>query len=381
MVRQREKIRTILGLCARMRGHRAMYEMLGKEVEAYIDRQFCLKTLIQQAERQGVAPLLYTHISAIDLTLPGGQHRILRSLYQRSRYANQKRNRVMTEILAAFNAEGIDVFLVKGIALANTVYEEGGLRPMRDIDLLIRKTDVESACSTLAEHGFSLEPDHQIPHDYYHLPPMHKRVNGLPVSIELHHELMPRQASYPVWTYDSFSHAPRSFPLGGKTAFTINLEASLYYLYLHGLKAPLTYEPFRLIHVADLISLTEMYCGEINWDQLKAMFPRYKTVFSQLHFISPWRDEHIKKLQLEIPAPPRTPPQPYHGWPLVKIKETPPGKLPKLLKETLLPSPWWLRTYYGHAVGLSYYKALFFEHPRTVWRWIKTYTQAYFYQP
>jgi len=376
MVSQCEQIRTILGLCARNRGHRVMYEQLASKIACYFSQQLCAKTLVDQAEMQGVAPLLYTHLSAAGQELPGSQQRILRSLFQRSRRANILRNRVAADILAAFDAQQIDSYLVKGIALANIIYDSPGLRSMRDIDLLLRKQDLERACSILAEYGFSTAPHHRIPEKYYHLPPMYKRVSGLPITIEIHHELLPQQSSYPVWTYENLCHAPQQLSIEGTNARTIDLETNLYYLYLHGLRAPLTYEPYRLIHAADLISLTERFWDRMDWDRVRTLFPGVNAVLSELHYISPWQDKFMEKLQIDKPRQPRRPPRPYRGWPQQKIKNTKPARWPRLFAETLYPCAWWIRVYYGCPDSLSYFRALLFEHPRNIWRWIKTYTQA-----
>lgn len=378
MVIQQEKIRTILGLCARNNGHNRMYELLRKELEIYLNNQFLWEELINQAESQGVAPLLYKHVTAVNFMFPGGQHRILRSLYQRSRLANRIRNRVVVDILAAFYQQQIDILLIKGIALASIIYESPGLRPMRDIDLLVRKQDLDTACTILTEQGFIQDSNHDIPHDYYHLPPMQKTVDGLPVNIEIHHELLPPHASYPVWTFESFHQASLSFSINEITASTINLEDSLYYLYLHGIKAPLTYEPFRLIHVADLVSLTETCFEQLDWDKIKDHFPHYLAILSRLHFITPWQGCVLDGLKLDIGCLPHKPGLPYQGWPLLKINNTRVAGLPSLIKETVLPPQWWQQVYYGRIDGLSYLKTRWFDHPRTIWRWIKTYILAWF---
>lgn len=377
MVVQNETIQAILGLCARDRGHDRMYELLERTIEAYHKNRYSWEELIRHAELQGVAPLLYKHLSAIDFTLPDGHQRILRSLYQRSRMANQIRNQVVTDILQSFYEQRIDVLLIKGIALSNDIYESPALRPMRDIDLLVGRQDLETACSILTEQGFAQDLKHDIPDDYYHLPPMYKSVKGLPVNIEIHHELLPPYPSYPVWSYDTFQNSSHTFRIDEVIATTLNLEDNLHYLYLHGLKAPLTYEPFRLIHVADLVSLTEIYLDEVDWDKVTSDFPGCFKILSRLHFITPWQEHVVDGLNLDINHAPRNPGIPYRGWPLLKIKDTPAAGLPLLIKETVIPAQWWLQIYYSEIDGLPYFKNRWFEHPRTIWRWIKTYVQAW----
>lgn len=376
MVKQHDKIQAILGLCARNSGHDRMYEQLETELESFSHNRCSWEALIRHAEYQGMAPLLYKHISAVDFTLPDGQHRILRSLYQRCRLANRIRNRVAADIITTFQQRETDALLIKGIALANTIYESPELRPMRDIDLLVQERNLETAADALAKQGFIQEEDHDIPHDYYHLPPMQKAVDGLPISIEVHHRLLPPHPDYPMWSFTSFQDALFPFRIDDTKATTLNSEDNLHYLYLHGIRAPLTYEPFRLIHIADLVSLTESRFADIDWDKVTSDFPRCLSVLSRLHFITPWQDFVVNGLELEISERPGKPGHPYRGWPLFKIKKTPAAGLPELLKETVLPPQWWQQIYYGQSNGLHYLKTRWFDHPRTIWRWIKTYVRA-----
>ena len=59
--------------------------------------------------------------------------------------------RDVVEICEASHRDGIDVLLLKGAALAYTHYPEPHLRPHVDIDLLIRRDDLERAAMMLTE--------------------------------------------------------------------------------------------------------------------------------------------------------------------------------------------------------------------------------------
>lgn len=365
-------IRQILGLCSRDLGHPPMYEMLDAALSAYTSRQLSWESLVHEAEVQGVAPLLYKHLEYLGFTLPDGHHRILRSLCQRCRLSNQIRNSAIVETLSYFKQEKIDTLLVKGIALANFVYTDPDLRPMRDIDLLVRKNDLERAESILLERGYRQKQDHDIPEHYYHLPPLVKTIDGLPISIELHHNLLPLDPAYPRWPLEKCYETGRPISIEGFETVSLNLEDHLYYLYLHGFCSPLTYEKFRYVHVADIVSLTEKYYQRIDWDQVHAQFNGLPSLLSRFHFITPWQDEIIRDLKLDINRAPSRPGVGYQGWPLHKIKDGSIKELLMLIYETLYPSQWWTQVYYGHISGMDYLKVRFFIHPRAIWRWIKS---------
>jgi hypothetical protein len=92
-------VRRILGLCSRDHGHPAMYEMLDRGLTYFKSRELSWESLLHAAEGHGVAPLLYKHLEYLGFTLPKSHHRILRSLYQRSRLSNEIRYRALNEIL------------------------------------------------------------------------------------------------------------------------------------------------------------------------------------------------------------------------------------------------------------------------------------------
>jgi hypothetical protein len=373
-------IRKILSLCARNTGHQIMYSRLQQDMLTFQARTGAdsWNRLLCEAEQQGLAPLLYHHSSRIDVQLPKDFRRLLHSLSLRSRQANVVRNRAVAEILARYDAADIPVLAIKGIALCNFLYEEPGLRPMRDMDLLVSESDLGAAQEILFDLEYLPAEKHDIPEDYYHLPPLVKTVAGLPVTIELHRNLLPFHPRYPLWPLEKSYSESRSFIINGITARTLSLEDTLQYAYLHGFQAPLTYEPFRLVHVADMVSLVEKYSEQINWKILGKHWPAAINVLSRFHSLTPLQEKVISHLSLPIEKQPdRLAGQPYQGWPQRLLKDTDRGKLPQLAWDTLLPSRWWIQLYYAHLNGYGYWRARLFEHPREVWRWIKGYFLLY----
>ena len=56
--------------------------------------------------------------------------------------------------LAVIDALGIDVVCLKGMAAAATIYPDADLRPMSDVDLLVRRRDLKKLAEGLAARGF-----------------------------------------------------------------------------------------------------------------------------------------------------------------------------------------------------------------------------------
>jgi Uncharacterised nucleotidyltransferase len=370
-------VQKILALCARNSGNDAMYTELISTLAAFPAQENSWKEMVHKAEQHGVASLLHKHVQDIDLQIPKASRRLLQSLYLRNRRSNVSRNGAVVEIINAYRHAGIDVLLVKGIALCNFVYSEIALRPMRDIDLLVKKSDLKNAECILLDLGYSPAQHHSIPHDYYHLAPLEKKIDGLPVGIELHHNLLPFHPQYPLWPLERSYHDAREIKIDGISAHTLSLEDTLHYVYLHGFQAPLTYEPYRLMHVADVVSLVEKYVSEMDWEQIQREKTTLVNRISRFHFLTPWSEPVCEQLGFDIEKKPRGIGSSYNGWPLRKIKDVDRCNAIILLQETLFPSQWWLQLYYGYLYGSGYWKARCFEHPRTIWRWIKVYWYAY----
>ena len=65
----------------------------------------------------------------------------------------QLTQRALGGVLDLLETSGIEPMLLKGAALSETVYPPG-LRPMADIDILVRTGDVEEALALLRKHGW-----------------------------------------------------------------------------------------------------------------------------------------------------------------------------------------------------------------------------------
>lgn len=372
-------MRQLLALCARDTGSEAMYSLLEQALAGF--RQSATdaswRQLLHEAEHHGMAPLFYRHLGQLGgATLPPSSRRLLQSLYLRGRHAADIRNRAMADILAAYDAAGIRVLLVKGIALANSAYSEPGLRPMRDIDLLVARDQLAAARDILAGLGWQMEQHHDIPEGYYHLPPLVKILDGLPVTIELHGNLLPLHARYPRWPLERSWDTAATGQLHDRSYRTLSLEDTLRTVYLHGFQAPLTYEPFRLIHVADMVTLTEKYLDDIQWEQVLAAEPILPAVISRFHFLTPLRERVIEKLGCDIGRKPTGIGRPYQGWPRRRLADTNGGELPRLLLDTLWPPEWWLQVYHGRLSGIGYWQARLLIHPRMLCRWVRDFIHA-----
>lgn len=149
---QREALRFIQ-LCLRGRWEPQALEM-ARRVAA--EAQLNWEALAAVVAGAGLGPLLYQQVRQRDLVPPAVEEEL-----RAERLRTALRDRLLREelviILDSLAAHGVDVLLLKGAALAQTVYGAVGLRPMGDQDLLVRPEDAQRAIHILSGLGYQPE--------------------------------------------------------------------------------------------------------------------------------------------------------------------------------------------------------------------------------
>ncbi len=80
----------------------------------------------------------------------------LKRAYYRNLLRNQRLYQDLLEVAESFDREGIEVLVLKGGSLAWTVYPHPAMRPMCDLDLLLRPVQMDRAEEVLGRLGFVL---------------------------------------------------------------------------------------------------------------------------------------------------------------------------------------------------------------------------------
>jgi len=328
-----------------------------------------------------MAPLLHYHLKRTATAVPGDCLKQLAGLTLRHRRANQLRNALLVEYLLALQAEGIEALVLKGAALANTVYPRPGLRPMRDIDILVPRARVIRAQQVLRELGFEADVPQADELAASHQLPVAQRVaNGLTVSIELHHWLLPisHQARSQAVTFEMLRPGAREFRIDEVKLLTLGHEDMLFHIYRHSMSMPLIAQPVRLIWMADLTSLVEKYLGEIDWDKLRSIYPEIWNILPLFHFVTPWSQRVLDELQLAIEPAPGGAGIMFQGWPQSSMNRQLKKGLPGFLRDTFWPSEWWTRLYYGvNRQAPRWWWTRMVRHPLHVGRWVLEYVLTF----
>jgi hypothetical protein len=106
------------------------------------------------ADREGVSPLMYWKLKDSPVEVPPSTFNLLRSTYYQTLAQNTLMYQELERILEALDEAGIPVIVLKGAALAAMVYEDIGLRPMGDLDLLVYPKDFGEAENIIQSLGY-----------------------------------------------------------------------------------------------------------------------------------------------------------------------------------------------------------------------------------
>ncbi|HEY8241019.1 MAG TPA: signal peptidase I, partial [Kiritimatiellia bacterium] len=224
------------------------------------------------------------------LDIPAGDPRRRNMQLLRYRGARQYAATVATLLAAqqALAAKNIPFIALKGPSLATELYDDPTVRPSADIDLLVRKRDVEAALAALAGDTHELHGSDTsraiARRSHFHIvldplrPPYTK--------IELHWDLVDRANLYRIDSDQLFERS-RNVSVEGTPCAVPGLEDTLIYLCLHAAKhglfnasglearrAPAWYcgagTGNRLIWFVDVQKYLARHAASMDWTSLRA---------------------------------------------------------------------------------------------------------------
>ncbi|CAG0927379.1 hypothetical protein TFLX_00419 [Thermoflexales bacterium] len=330
------------------------------------------------AEAQGMSPLAYRHLHAAAVPLPSTVKRQLQALAARQRQANRIRFQVLRDILAAYQEAGLAVIVLKGAALACLIYPEPGLRPMSDLDLLVRTSDLARAINILTEQGFTVPAQARSIGAQRHLEAAALQIEGLPVHVELHHKLhdayfdyiaahLPRSLAR--WLHTAVARstfeiteqkwqALQPFALADVTARALGNEDMLIHLCQHLTSHVNAWDSPRLIWVADIVSWAERYATAIDWERLRQQYPPVLNTLSLLHAMTPLSENLRSCAKIKVGKAPSGIGIDFQGWPRIPRTAWRAKGYRRVWFDTLYPSDWWLRLRYrlGCTRSLAWYR-------------------------
>ena len=229
--------------------------------------------------RHGIAPLIYYNLKRREVT--GVVTSSALNKLKESYYGNAARNgllyRELHKVLGSLKDVGIEVIVLKGAMLAETVYPNRALRPMNDIDLLVRKEAVSRAEDKLAELGYSLRESPRskewFKEYHHHLPLVRYEAGPLEIHLEVHWDIQGPGKPFKIGIDRIWSTA-LPVTIAGVECSVLSREDLLLHLCLH------TCHPHKLTggirSLCDIAETIQRYGRQIDWNQLQTRSSRWR---------------------------------------------------------------------------------------------------------
>ena len=225
-----------------------------------------------EAGRLGVRPLAYVHLaaSAISPDIPDGVLEALRRDYMSNAAVNMLFYADLKDVLTAFREAGIRALVLKGAYLAESVYGNIGARTLSDVDLLVRREDLERADGVLVRLGYS--PRERRRFVSADTNEFHYRRATTGLLLELHWELVAPTYPFRIETEELWVSA-RPFAFAGAGGLVLSPEDQLIHTGLH---ASIHMYLRGLRDLFDIAELVLHFGSDLDWDRLRARANRWR---------------------------------------------------------------------------------------------------------
>ncbi len=247
---------------------RAAFPFDDTEVTAPIIRADEWNAVAAVAWQNNCAPLLYAALLQNDSAdqPPSAIVETLQSAYHQTKIANWVAFREISELLVLFERAQIPAVLLKGAALAKTVYPAMALRPMGDVDILIRRDDARRVSAILIERGFAttLEPTENF-YSRFSYDQAFERRGIFPLMIETHWHLFSLPYYRERIPIEWFWQRTMPIRVNDQPTRAFTPEAQIMHLAAH---AVLHHQGHNLLASFDLALVLARYREQINWDDV-----------------------------------------------------------------------------------------------------------------
>jgi hypothetical protein len=271
----------------------ARTDINSRKIQELAQRKLNWRTLLEQAEHYGVLPLVYTHLQQVvhSAQVPPDIMAEFKKLYASHIVRNIVFYDRLKEIIEAL--VHIPIIVLKGAALAELVYQDIKLRPMLDIDILVKKEDLDTVHNVLRKLNYIQDATYHSVEYYknyhFHLAPYTNRDRSF--VLEVHHHIIsptnphrsavfcsPRGITPTIGLIPIHDLWQRARPIQIASVKTLVFapEDLLLHLVLHLLEDICSTGVGKLRGLCDIARTIRQYQDEIDWTQFLQEAHDYK---------------------------------------------------------------------------------------------------------
>ena len=176
----------------------------------------------------------------------------------------------LLEVAESLEDRDIHPVVLKGVAVAHTLYPDPSWRAFRDLDILVRPGQWRAACSALEARGVERRFPEPRPRfdERFSKAAVYKDHRG--VEIDLHRTLALGPFARRIDTEELFAGA-RTLHVGGRSLRRPDDTALLLHACIH---ASLGWAPPELLSLRDVAQLAT--CGEVDWSRFERLVDRWR---------------------------------------------------------------------------------------------------------
>ena len=148
---------TLLVLCARLELTPGMKQAIKETLTGGLDWD----PLMQKAGWHRLSALVAHHLMSSELKtlVPMPVQQRMQNIHYSSLPRNMLLQDELSRLLAIFQKEGIPVIVLKGSVLLDSIYSDISLRPMSDLDILVRPEHLDRVEAIAFEQGYDYPVD------------------------------------------------------------------------------------------------------------------------------------------------------------------------------------------------------------------------------
>jgi hypothetical protein len=244
-------------------------------------------SFVTAAHRHRIAPLLYHKICSNGAAsmFPDPVIHNLRTRYLGNAGQNTVLFYQLNELVALLNNQGIPVMLLKGAHLAEFVYEDIALRPMADLDILVKEEHLSQVVRTAFDAGFrfffdknpeteinSKDFDYGIAPEFRHFQLLkHPKTKCL---LEIHCFIASEDSAFRIPAAELWQNA-RSAMFNNRPVSLLSPEDLIIHLCLHAAYDHLF--DFGLSVLYDISASIKHYGEKLDWKEISRRSTRWRT--------------------------------------------------------------------------------------------------------
>jgi len=192
----------------------------------------------------------------------------LKGVYRLSWVQNHLLFRQATEVISRLNEHSIEVILLKGTAMVFGYYHDYGIRPMHDLDLLVKAEHMESVGTLLNDLNWKQQHQYSKALESYRRELVFE--NDAEQEIDVHWHLL-REWCFPEHDTEMWKNT-HTIEMNQLPVTVLNPTFNLLHLCGHGYQWS---DLPSLLWIADIHKIITTTPDQVNWDKLLSVTSRY----------------------------------------------------------------------------------------------------------